>query len=183
MAEVKVTISSDLTAKLEQLGNFGGNDPIMRVVATTLLGQVHDRIHEKGLNSEGSPIGNYTPGYMKVRTGNFENAKRFTKGKNKGEIKTPGTFTRGAHKGEPRPKYSRTSDTKVVISLTRQMENDFKVVATDRGYGLGYSNPENLAKAGYVEATYGQKIFNLTPEEGELALSVASEEFIKFLNQ
>jgi hypothetical protein len=183
MAEVKVTISTDLSAKLDQLASFGPNDPIMRTVATTLLGQVHDRIHEKGLDSEGSPIGNYTPGYMKVRTGNFENSPRFSKGKKKGEIKTPGTFSRGTHKGEPRPQYNRTGDTKVVISLTRQMENDFKVVATDQGYGLGYSNPDNLAKAGYVEATYKKKIFDLTASETELAIAVATEELTKFLNQ
>ncbi|HEV2352837.1 MAG TPA: hypothetical protein VGR89_01230 [Puia sp.] len=183
MSQAKVTISQELLSKLQQLQQMGGNDPIMRDVATSMLAEVHDRIHESGLNSSGAPIGTYSPGYMKVRTGNFGNAQRFSRGKHKGDVRTAGVFTKGTHKGEPRPNYNRTSDTKVVASLTRQMENDFKVVATGRGYGLGYSNDENFNKSQYVEATYEEKIFDLTEEEREKSIAMAGQLIIKFLNQ
>lgn len=178
----KVTISPELLSRIQQLTQLNQSDPIMREVATSMLGEVHDRIHERGLNSAGAPIGTYSVGYMKVRTGNFGNAQRFVKGKNKGQVKNAGVFSKGAHKGEPRPNYNRTSDTKVVASLTRQMENDFKVVATDKGYGLGYSNDENFNKSQYVEATYKESIFDLTEEEAEKAVGIAGELITKFFN-
>ena len=183
MFEAKVTISPGLVENLDLLKNLKQDDVIMRNVATTLLAVVHDRIHEKGLNAEGSPIGTYSAGYMKVRTGNFANSSRVTRGNNKGKVKDSGTFVRGEKKGEARPRYNRTADTKVVASLTRQMENDFKVIATEEGYGLGYSNPENFKKAGYVEATYDEVIFSLTPDEQQLAGTIASNELAKLLNQ
>ena len=58
-------------------------------------------------------------------------------------------------------KYNRTSDTKVIFSLTRQMENDFSVVAanpikTSTGYGLGFKS----------NAVYSSKVSNADTEEG-----------------
>ena len=37
-------------------------------------------------------------------------------------------------------KYNRTADKKVILSLTGQMENDWKVISVQGGYGLGFSN-------------------------------------------
>ncbi len=79
-------------------------------------------------------------------------------------------------------KYNRTGDSKVISSLTRQMENDFSVIATSNGYGLGYKNPENYAKTFFVEATYGKKIFALTSEEEQQAIKVAAATIHKILN-
>jgi hypothetical protein len=155
----------------------------MRELATTMIAEVRERIHEKGLDSTGGKIGTYTPGYMKERTGNFGNATRYSRGKNKDAPKDAGVFTKGANKGQPRPRYNRTSDTMVVASLTRQMENDFKVVATDKGYGLGYSNEENYNKSQYVEATYDKAIFSLTAAEEAEAVRLAGELITKLLNQ
>jgi phage gpG-like protein len=180
--EAKVTISPGLGSALEQLQQLGQDDIVMRKVATTLLADVHDRIHEEGRDVTGGQIGTYGQEYMKVRTGDFGNSKRFVRGKNKGQPKDSGVFTKGKNKGQPRPNYNRTSDTKVVASLTRQMENDFKVVATEDGYGLGYSNEENFNKAGYVEKTYGKEIFGLTAREEDLAIQIAADEIMKIFN-
>ena len=166
MLQMNVHIWPDLQHKIAGLQE-SQNDGVMRVVASSMLAVVHDRIHEQGLNAEGGQIGSYSPGYIKVRTNDFLSK----------------TIVRGPKKGQARPVYNRTSDTKVVISLTRQMENDFKVIATDKGYGLGYSNEENVKKVGYVEATYGEKIFALTDAEIETAIGVAKDEIIKLFNQ
>ena len=37
------------------------------------------------------------------------------------------------------------------MSLTRNMENDFQVIATDTGYGLGFNNPDNVKKADWLQ--------------------------------
>lgn len=62
-------------------------------------------------------------------------------------------------------KYQRSGDTKIIVSLTRQLENDWNVIATDGGYGIGFLNPFNLQKARWVEQNKGKKIFSLSPTE------------------
>lgn len=57
--------------------------------------------------------------------------------------------------------YNRTADTKMIFSLTRQMENDFFLVdnkepiKTADGYALGFKNKFNLEKANWLQ--YGTK--------------------------
>jgi len=48
-------------------------------------------------------------------------------------------------------KKNRENDGKVVLSLTRNMENDFQVIPTDTGYGLGFNNPDNVKKADWLQ--------------------------------
>ena len=180
-----ITVSVDTSALKEKLAQFtmqGGSiptvyDTVLRKVATTMLGTVKNRVHEDGKDASGGQIGTYTHEYMVVRTNSFQNNLK-TKGKDKGKGRTTsaGEFTKGKNKGQARPIYNRTSDTKVVISLTRQMENDFVVIPTDKGYGLGYNNPDNKLKAGYVEATYKRKIFALTPDEQQEVTTIAQTE-------
>ena len=65
-------------------------------------------------------------------------------------------------------KYNRSKDTKVIVSLTRQLENDWAVIATKAGYGIGFKNKFNLQKARWVEVKKGV-IFSLTTEEQQYA--------------
>lgn len=62
-------------------------------------------------------------------------------------------------------KYNRSKDTKIIVSLTRQLENDWSVIATNSGYGIGFLNPFNFQKARWVEQNKGKKIFSLSPSE------------------
>lgn len=182
-----ITAEANIIKSLTQKGEL--YDTTLRNVATSMLGVVKNRIHEEGKDANGQPIGNYSKEYMVVRTGAYKNNLK-TKGKNKGQAKdgSAGFYTKG--KGSvldiktrravsvdesQRPNYNRTNDTKVVISLTRQMENDFVVIPTENGYGLGYNNPDNRNKAAYVEATYNKVIFALTPDEEVLATEIAQK--------
>lgn len=61
-------------------------------------------------------------------------------------------------------KYKRT-DSKIIVSLTRQLENDWNVIATDDGYGIGFLNSHNFDKARWVEANKDKKIFSLSATE------------------
>lgn len=137
-------------------------DMMSREMAFTIAGEMRTRIHEQGKDSSGSEIGSYSPQYMRVRTD-----------------KLPPQFTRGAKKGQTRPKFNRTANTKVVASLTRQMENDMTAgpIKTTDGYGIGFRNPDNYDKSQFVENTYGKKIFSLTQEEKQKAKAIA-EDFI-----
>lgn len=183
MINVTSNITVVIQAKLDQIKVLAGNpDPILRTVALAVLPEIKQRVHIDGKDSSGSQIGIYTPEYMKVRTGNFDNSGRFVKGKNKGDVKDSGLFTKGVNKGNPRPKYNRTDDTKVVLSLTRQMENDLNVVQSDTGYGLGYLNPDNYKKALWCEETYKKTILTeLTKDETDLANNTATEFLPEYL--
>lgn len=65
--------------------------------------------------------------------------------------------------------FKRTNDAKIVVSLTRQLENDWSVIATARGYGVGFKNPFNLKKARWVESIKDKKIFKLSSSENKYA--------------
>ena len=190
MINYSSNISVVIKAKLEQIKALKNNpDPVLRTVALTVLPELRKRVHVEGKDSSGGQIGTYSPGYMILRTGNYKNADKISKGKNAGKNKNSGRFTKGSVgfeeggfaimeplKGKARPKYNRDSDTKIILSLTRQMENDLTVVATGTGYGIGYINPLNLQKAKWCEETYKKKILSkLTKEEIALAKKTAEE--------
>lgn len=166
----------EVTGKiLGKLSAIQDKDRMLRSCAAAILPVMKTRIHEKGLDSNDQQIGIYTPGYMKVRTGNFGNSKRFTKGKNKGKTKDAGAYSRGKNAGKPRKQYNRTSDTKKVYSLARQMENDFSIQPTPTGYGLGFSNPFNAEKANWVQEQDGKIVYRPTKNESQLLVDVAIE--------
>ena len=65
-----------------------------------------------------------------------------------------------------RQKAGRGKDTKVIVSLTRQLENNWSVLETTNGYGIGFTNPFNADKLRWVEEVKDTVISNLT--EGEI---------------
>lgn len=183
MINYNSNIKAVIKAKLDQIKALHDNpDPILRTVALTVLPELKHRVHVEGKDSSGNQIGIYSPGYMQVRTGNFANSKRVSRGVNKGKLKDAGTFTQGKRKSEARPRYNRTADTKVVASLTRQMENDLSVIPSGNGYGIGYLNPFNFQKSEWVEETYRKPILSkLTDAEKELARQTADQFTTEYL--
>lgn len=149
-------VMANLIAETYKAASEESIDQLLRTLAISTAGDMAYRIHTEGKKADGSQIGTYSEGYMKVRTGQFSTNKKFSKGKNKGETKPTGVFTKGKNKGQPRPKYNRTADTKVIFSLTRQMENDFGLkenkepIKTSTGYGVGFKNPDNTQKATWL---------------------------------
>lgn len=74
-----------------------------------------------------------------------------------------------------RAPYNRTADKKVIVSLTRQLENDWSVIATQKGYGIGFKNAFNLQKLRWVEEGKGKKIGDLTKDEEQYAIDYLNE--------
>lgn len=166
-----------LTKKLEALIT---TDQLTRAIASNQLSRMKTRIHEQGLDANDEPIGTYSVGYMKLRTGNYQNSEKFKKGKKKGENKNAGKFTKGQNIkldlktgvfdvdekiGTARPNYNRTSDTKVIASLTRLTENSTTIIGIAKGYAIGTLNAEATNRRGYVEETYNKKIWATSKKE------------------
>ncbi len=70
-------------------------------------------------------------------------------------------------------KFNRTADTKVILSLTGQMENDLSVIATERGYGVGYKNDFNFQKSKWNEDHFGKDIFSHPDNELDVIDEIA----------
>lgn len=142
-SNIQVVVGKEI-AKLKAFLTPEGQQNLMRTIAVSMLPVIHDRIHVQGLDANGSPIGTYSPGYVKYT----------------------------------RKKYNRGSDPKVILSLTRQMEQDFVSgpIATQNGYGLGFKNQANYDKSQYVEQTYKKKIYGLMPSEKDIVIQIAEEE-------
>jgi len=160
-------------------------DTLCYEVAIKLKDRINKRVHFEGKASDGSPIGEYSEGYMKVRTGNYpENAIK--RGKNKGKFKEKksqkraeaGVFTKGPRKGQPRPVYNKPNDRKVILSLTSHMEQDFAdtpPIPVQNGYGIGFTEDFSHDKAIWNEERYGKPIWDLTKEENQLAKEIVSK--------
>jgi hypothetical protein len=170
MISIKLHIQPVVDLLKSKIGQLSDKEYLLRPVAFDEIELMTRRIHKEGIASDGSPIGNYSAEYMKVRTRNFTNSGRISRGPNKGKVKDAGVISRGLNKGEARPKYNRDGSTTVIISLTRQLENDWSVIATTRGYGIGFLNSHNFDKSQWVEATYKRKIFAMTDSEKQFAI-------------
>lgn len=168
----------------------------MREVALAVLPELRHRVHVDGKDSAGNQIGNYSAGYMKLRTGNYGNSGKISRGANKGKLKDAGKFTKGLNikvfgtivqdtpkAGLARPQYHRDADPKVILSLTWQMENDLSVVEVPTGYGIGYHNDFNYQKAIWCEETYKKPILSqLTSDELSYAETAAGKAVDDYLN-
>jgi hypothetical protein len=179
MVSINITGIDEVMQHIDKITSDGMNEMLLEI-ANTLKGDVRHRVHQEGKASDGSQIGTYTPDYMKVRTGNYENRKKITRGKNKGDFakNNSGSFTKGKNKGNPRPKYNRDNDTDVVLSLTRQMENDMNAtepIKIEGGYGIGYTNEFNYEKAIWNEKRYGKPIWKLTEQEMKTVEDIVSK--------
>lgn len=80
-------------------------------------------------------------------------------------------------------KFRRSKDTKIIVSLTRQLENDWSVLATPKGWGIGFKNLLNAQKLQWVEEQKKKRIGALTEEETQYAVnklkSLVNEELKK----
>lgn len=173
MISVRTNMGAVAARLRQRILSVQDKDKMLRTVASNALAQVAHRIHVEGKDASGGQIGEYSPGYMAVRTGKFKSNSKVTRGKRKGETRATGVFTKGINKGEPRPNYNRTDDTKAVLSLTRKMENEFAVIADGTRYGLGFLSSDSVQKARWCEETYDKKIYALMTEEKQSAKDTA----------
>lgn len=73
-----------------------------------------------------------------------------------------------------RKKNNRGTDLKKILSLTRQMENDFTVVESGEKAGLGFNNEDNFNKASWQEAA-NKGTYDVSDPEGEILEQVVNQ--------
>jgi len=120
-------------------------DKMTRLQAVTLMAAMRDRIHVQGKDSNGTPIGTYTPAYIRARI-----------------------------------KAKRGTDNKVILSLTRALEDSYEVYPIENGYGIGFNTMESMQKARWCEDTYKKTIFAPTAEERALVKQIADDFIAKY---
>ena len=96
-----------------------------------------------------------------------------------------GNYTK-SYKERIRPKHGRKEGYKVVLSLTRAMENGMVLYPIPNGTGIGYLTKELLQKAKWQEkrACYGfRPIWTPTKEEREMVLKIGQDYIDEHLKQ
>lgn len=79
--------------------------------------------------------------------------------------------------------FKRSGDKKIIVSLTRQLENDWAVLATPAGgWGIGFNNPLNAQKMKWVEEQKDKKIAALTDTEKQYAVDKVKKLLDQSLN-
>jgi hypothetical protein len=140
-AMITVTMEiPEITQDIKNLLTPEAVDKMLLEAALVQTSMMADRVHIQGKDSFNGAIGTYSEGYMNVRTG-----------------KVP---------AEDGRRYNRGSSTKVILSLSRQMENDLGAMPLPDGFGVGYNNPENYRKAKELQdIKYKKPIWLQTPQE------------------
>lgn len=64
-----------------------------------------------------------------------------------------------------RQESGRGQSRKIIVAITSQLEQDWAVLATNTGYGVGFNNPFNAEKLRWVEEQKSKIISNLSAEE------------------
>lgn len=84
-----------------------------------------------------------------------------------------GTYSNGYLR--TREEAGRGKSTKVIVSLTRQLENNWSVLETTNGYGIGFTNPFNADKLRWVAEAKGKVIAELSSTELDYAFDRVTE--------
>lgn len=166
-AMITVTIQvPNVTEAIDKILAPEVQDKMLMEAATVQVSMMAQRIHIDGKDSFDKPIGTYSDAYMRVRTGIYNDYKVRKTGKDIGLVTSSGVFTKGKNKGKARPRYNRSIDRKVILSLTRQMENDLSIQELPSGWGVGYNNPFNYEKATWLQDdTYDKPIWLQSADE------------------
>lgn len=173
-------------AKFASLTKGGqGYDSTLREVATAMRAEVSRRIHSAGKNSNDAPIGNYSTKPMYVSLSAVPKPKGVGRGKS-GQTKfKDGSPHRSKYYASGYLDYKtdvgRNKLGTVNLSLTGQLSNQFSVIATSNGYGLGWSNDEMYNRSQALQKKYGQVWF-LTEAETNLSNEIAQTQINKILN-
>ena len=176
MLVVKSNINEELEKAMAKLSTFevggSGSDLAMRAGMVTILPVIKQRIHEKGLDGNNTKIGQYStePIYVNPKNSPRKFSPQGKHGDTKfrsGEPHQTRYFEDG-YKGF-KTFIGRNLLGSVNLSLTGGLSNQTVVIPTDKGYGIGFSNDENLQRAKALEKKYQKAIWTkMTAEESTI---------------
>lgn len=159
-----------------------GYEALLRTVATTLIAEIKTRIHEKGIASDGSKIGNYSRKPMYVsKSANVGRSfgapvgktgrSKFKSGIREGQEHKSRYFEGGYD--EYKKVIGRNELGSVNLSLSGQLNSQLTIQPTEKGYGMGWADAEKFKRAQFLEKKYGKKIWALTETEQKQTIEVA----------
>lgn len=169
MIKISSNISQVASSLHTRLNEFKGNiqDKVTRAVATTMLGEVKDRIHERGEKADGSQIGTYENEYLKRRQKKPYNRT--------GDSKIIFSLTRKMEN-----EFSVIAEgTQVAYIKDNQLIENTSVHA--KKYGLGWldgssdDTVSNFDKSKFLEERFG-KVYKLSDREKTLIKPVAEQQ-------
>lgn len=185
---IEISINNAIGELADKLKSIDKDD-LLKMIAANTLPEIRRRVHVEGKSSDGSQIGTYSKGYMTLRTGEYKNkgksnAGYYTKGKSavyniKSRKAAKYHSPRKVSGSSMRIMYNWPNDPKVILALTRKMQQQMVVLKTYNGWGIGYTNEDDYNKAIWNETRYKKSIWNLTEEETVLIL----QESEKYINE
>jgi len=178
-------VLNSIVVKISSL-NKGGveHDRIGRIGAESMLAEVRERIHSKGLSADNSSIGQYSrkPIYVSLKS-NVGNNKSFGQpaGKNGNTTFSSGKKHKAKYFGEGYSQFKtaigRNQLGSVNLTLSGTMQNQLAVLPKSGGYGLGFQNAELLKRALFFEQKkYKKQIWALSIDEKELLKQIIKVE-------
>ena len=182
---IKVMKETVLNVKSEMVSN------VVRTVALTQMATMRRRIHQQGKASDGSLIGEYStePMYVSM-SANIGSIKMFGEpvgktGKSKFKNGKPhkSKYFKNGYK-EFKTAIGRNELGTVNLSLSGQLNIEFTLIATEKGWGLGWENSDMLERAIFFEdKKYKKKIYYPTDDELETMKDVAKFELTNALSK
>jgi hypothetical protein len=194
MISLETNIAAVLTPIIAKLESNELADRVAKVVASEMLGEIRVRIHQEGKAADGNDIGQYStePLYVGVKQnqnigrsfgaplGKEFNGKRrskFESGKKAGQQHASRYFADG-YKGY-KTTIGRNQLGRVNLSLSGQLDAQLVLIQSPLGWGLGWFDSEKYKRAVALQAAkYKKKIWALTSEEAEKAVSTAEREVL-----
>ncbi len=85
-----------------------------------------------------------------------------------------GEYSEKYKKRRQSKKYNRIDNDKIVFALTSQLENGWAVVATQRGYGIGFTDKRNYDLVKILDVKY-PNVFKLSNDEKKYALDFIND--------
>lgn len=181
MISVKINTNSlaSLAKKVESVALNAQNN-VIRIVANSMLPIIRDRIHDEGKAADESKIGDYStkPIYVSnnIGFGTLDGTgKTGRKVFSNGEAHKSKYFAGGYE--QFKTEIGRNKLGSVNLSLSGQLASQFTLIATNKGWGLGWNDTEKFTRAFALEKKYAKKIWALTKEELQIANEIAQNEF------
>lgn len=168
-------VFDDISRRLSAIGP--SLDTALQVAADGQLSLCTDRIHTRGIASDGTDIGQYssTPIYVNPKNSPAPFQPAGKTGKTVFAKSGQPHLTRYFDQGyrQYREEVGLSAD-RVVLTLRGDLRDGLSVIKTSAGYGLGWSDESLYDLSQYLEKKYAKPIW--APTAGERCLIVESVE-------
>jgi hypothetical protein len=161
-----VAVANELKNLIDKINIAVRDEKIKRVALTTVLAIQKPRIFEKGLDDNGAQIGTYGSNPISISKKN--------QARNTGK-----TYFKGGY-AEYKSAIGKNQGY-VNLRNTDQMMMDYGVIFNGSETGLGFQNPLNANKAGWMQEKYNKEMFFLSDKEVDVIGNVIVQQLNRLL--